>query len=406
MESIQALRERHAAVAKEVRTLVENKNAAWTKEDQEAYDKFMAQVDDIAGQIGRQEQLLAKLAEDKTVEQVLDAAGHRVKKVDAAVRQIFDKFMRTDARHLTNDDWDQIRNTMSTTTGSEGGYTVPTEVAKTVADALKSLGGMRSVATVIQTNDGADMNFPTSDGTAEEGEIIAQNTAANALDTSFGTVLIPTYKYSSKVVAIPYELLQDSAVDILALINLRLNQRIGRITNKHFTIGTGTSQPKGIDVAATLGKTGTTGQTTSVIVDDLIDLEHSVDYAYREGGNCKWMMNDSSFKVIKKLKDSTGRPIFMPGYDGLGGKMPDTILGYGVVINNHMPVMAANAKSILFGDFSYYVIRDVLNSVMVQRYDDSAYASKGQRGFHMWMRSGGNFVDVGGAVKYYANSAT
>ena len=118
------------------------------------------------------------------------------------------------------------------------------------------------------------------------------------------------------------------------------------------------------------------------------------------------MMNDASFKVIKKLKDSTGRPIFIPGYDGLGGAAPDTILGYPVTINNHMPVMAANAKSILFGDFSFYIIRDVVSATEMQRYTDSAYAKKGQVGFNLWARSGGNFTDVGGAVKYYQNSAT
>lgn len=406
MESIQALRERHAAVATATRKLVEDKNASWGPESQEVYDKNLRELDDIKAQIDRAETVLARIADDRRDEQLLNVIAGGVKKVDNAVRQIFDKFLRNDDRQISAADWQQINNTMSTTTGSEGGFTVPTEVAQSVADALKSLGGMRAVSTVIQSADGADMNFPTSDGTAEEGEILAQNTPANDLDPTFGTVLIPTYNFSSKVVTVPYQLLQDSAIDISLFVDARLNQRISRITNKMFTVGTGTSQPRGITVASTLGKTGATGQTTTVIVDDLIDLEHSVDFAYREGGNCKWMMNDATFKVIKKLKDSTGRPIFAPGYDGLGKAMPDTILGYPVVINNHMAVMAANARSILFGDFSYYIIRDVVGSVIIQRYDDSAYAKKAQRGFHMWMRSGGNFTDVGGAVKHYANSAT
>ena len=39
------------------------------------------------------------------------------------------------------------------------------------------------------------------------------------------------------------------------------------------------------------------------------------------------MMNDASLKVIRKLKDSQGRPIFLPGYDGLAGSMPATLRG-------------------------------------------------------------------------------
>jgi HK97 family phage major capsid protein len=289
---------------------------------------------------------------------------------------------------------------------SEGGYIVASEIAQAVADALKSFGGMRAVATVLQTSNGQEINFPNSDGTAEEGEIIAQNASVNDADITFGTTPIPVYKYSSKVVTVPIELLQDAVIDIEAFVNTRCTTRVGRITNKHFTIGTGTGQPKGIVTAATAGKIGPTGQTLTVTVDDLIDLEHAVDYGYRELGRCRWMMHDSSFKVVKKLKDTTGRPIFIPGYDGLGGKAPDTILGYPVSINNHMPVMAANAKSILFGDFTPYIIRDVLTATEFQRYTDSAYAKKGQVGFNLWARAGGNYTDVGGAVKYYANSAT
>ena len=67
--------------------------------------------------------------------------------------------------------------------------------------------------------------------------------------------------------------------------------------------------------------------------------------------------------------------------------------------------MAANAKSLLFGDFSHYVIRDVM-AVQLFRMTDSKYTEKGQVGFLAFMRSGGAMVDVGGAVKAYQNSAT
>ncbi|NOR71389.1 MAG: phage major capsid protein, partial [Methylomarinum sp.] len=103
--------------------------------------------------------------------------------------------------------------------------------------------------------------------------------------------------------------------------------------------------------------------------------------------------------------DSNGRPIFIPGFAGLGGPVAPTILGYAVTINNDMAEMAANAKSILFGDFSHYIVRDVMDMTMY-RFTDSAYAKLGQVGFMMLSRHGGTFTDVGGAVKYYQNSAT
>jgi HK97 family phage major capsid protein len=107
---------------------------------------------------------------------------------------------------------------------------------------------------------------------------------------------------------------------------------------------------------------------------------------------------------LRKLKDTAGRPIFLPGYDGLGQAMGDTLLGYDICINQDVAAMAANAKSILFGDFSKYVIRDVMAPTLF-RFEDSAYAKLGQVGFLMWHRAGGNLLDSA-AVKYYANSAT
>jgi HK97 family phage major capsid protein len=142
-----------------------------------------------------------------------------------------------------------------------------------------------------------------------------------------------------------------------------------------------------------------------VIYDDLVDLIHSVDPAYRGSGMCRFMMHDLSVAKVRKIKDSQGMPIWAPSYaDGVRGGVPDRLLGYAVQVNQDVAQMAANAKSILFGDFQYYKIRDVM-AVTMFRFTDSAYAKLGQVGFLAWMRSGGNLVDTT-AVKHYANSAT
>jgi HK97 family phage major capsid protein len=406
MQSIQALRERIAARAKEVRDLVENKNTDWKSEHQAAYDAGMAEIDDLKSQVSRVE---ASLAADKDAaqEHAIDRAAERrgvAAGADKRQTELYAKFLRGGEKAITAEEWREIRATMSTTTPAEGGYSVQTEVASRLIDALKAYGGMRDAATVLRTAQGNDMSFPTSDGTSEIGELIAQNTTATAADPTFGTVGLSVYKFSSKIVAVPFELLQDSEIDIAAFVEKRLVQRLGRVTNTYFTTGSGTSQPRGVVTGAGSGKVGTTGQTLTVISDDLIDLVHSIDPAYRQGGTCKFMMNDSSLKAIRKIKDTAGRPIFLPGYDGLGNAMGDSVLGYDVVLNQDVAVMAANAKSILFGDFSLYTIRDVM-AAQLFRFEDSAYAKLGQVGFLMWMRSGGNLLDAS-AIKYYANSAT
>jgi len=406
MQSIQDLRERRTVLAQSVHKLLDDHPGdKWTPQLQDKYDQTMAEIEVVGNEAKRVQAALDLMTETAQADAITNVLERKSKGAKSETVELYSKWLRGGDRALNAEEWGVVRNTMSTTTQSQGGYTVPTEVAKEVADALKAYGGVRSVADVIATSGSNPINFPTSDGTSETGELIAENTTASGADPSFGVVTLTTYKFSSKIVAVPFELLQDSAVDMEAFIRMRLATRLGRVQNTYFTTGTGSSQPNGVVTAAASGKVGLTGQTVSVIFDDLVDLVHSVDSGYRNLGNCRFMMNDSSLKVIRKIKDSSNRPVFIPGWDGLAGPMADTLLGYPVTINQDVAVMAANAKSILFGDFKFYKIREEMGATIF-RFDDSAYVKLGQIGFLAWVRAGGNLADVGGCLKYYQNSAT
>lgn len=403
--SIQALRERRAEKAKQARNLHDqHPGETWTQEHSKQFDALMDEIGTIEASIKRAEQVQA-LDADKALANAGVKISDDMPADKKARSRAFAKLLRLGEDALTDQERSAVLNVMSTTTGSEGGFTVQTDVATSLVEALKEFGGMRAAAQILVTERGNPLNYPTTNGTNEIGEIVAENGTASDEDASFGTVGLNVFKYSSKVITVPIELLQDSQVDIEGLVLRRVAERIGRITNQHFTVGTGTGQPRGVATASTLGKAGTTGQTLTVTYDDLVDLQHSVNRAYRR--NASFMMNDLSVRVIRKIKDTQGRPIFVPGYEeGSPAGEPDRLLGAPLVVNDDVAVMAANARSILYGDFNYYMIRDALD-LSILRFTDSAYAKKGQVGFLAWFRSGGNFIDAsGGAVKHYANSAT
>lgn len=404
MSNITALREKIADLAKTANhQLAEKGSQTWTAEEQTAFDNIADQIEAAQGQIKSIERMrnldAEKFFENAAQDATKKPAGDTIDAMTAVALYL---------RHGNNVSAEQaiaIRNAMSTTTPAEGGYTVPAEIATMVVDALKAFGGMREVSQVITTAGGNAMNWPTSDGTSEVGEIVAENAAATGADITFGTVAVNPYKYSSKKIALPVELIQDSAIDVVAFVVNRLAQRLGRITNQHYTTGTGTGQPFGVMARAGAGKTGTTGQTLTVIYDDLIDLIHSVNRAYRSRG-ARFMLRDTTVAAIRKLKDTTGRPIWNPGdNESISGGAPSTICGYPYTVNDDVAAMAANAKSIAFGDFSQFVIRDVAGSTSLRRFDDSAFALNGQVGFCGWMRTGSNLLDTA-AVRVYANSAT
>jgi len=266
----------------------------------------------------------------------------------------FRTFILNGERGMTTEDFaalraGQVQNAQSVGTGAAGGYIVPAGFGGELLEALKAFGGMRDVATILSTAGGAAIPWPTVDETGVEGEIVAENQPASDQDVAFGTTSIGAYKYSSKVFTIPFELLQDQGpgMDVEGFVRRAAALRIARITNRHFTVGTNVNQPQGAVTGSDVGKAGAAGTATSVTYDDLVDLEHSVDPAYRSMPGVRFMWHDSTLRALKKLKDLSGFPLWLPG---VSVKEPDTFLSYRYTINQDMPVMAANAKSIAFGD--------------------------------------------------------
>lgn len=424
MKGIQALRERRDALAKQLQDLVDkDKTPEWKPEHQERYDAAMREVGDIDAQITRHTDAMNLIAagagqdgnvSDDVRNQFTRNSGAQSEESRAMRAYLTgglsnmqgEDLQRMRARQSVGDIANAMRlpqGAMSTTTPAEGGYTVATEYYRQLTEAMKAFGGIRAVATILQTGTGAQMNFPAANATSEEGEIVGQNAAVSAGDTTFTNITMDVYKYSSKKIALPFELIQDSMFDIEAYIQALLALRIGRITSKHGTIGTGVNQPRGIVTAAAAGKIGTAVNT--VTYDDLVDLEHSVDPIYRGMPGVGWMFHDDTLRIVRKIKDDQGRPIFVPGYEqGNPGGAPDRLLGRAIQISQEMPTMEADAKSILFGDFKRYFIREVMDLTLF-RMADSAFILNGQIGFVAFNRQGGNLIDVGGAVRYYQNAA-
>ncbi len=283
----------------------------------------------------------------------------------------------------------------STTTG---GYTVPDEGMRALEVALLAFGGMRSTSTVLRTSGGGPLPIPTTNDTANKGEIIGENTTSNELEMTFGQLVLDAWKYSSKYILASIEFLQDTSINANEFLGSALGTRIARITNDHFTTGTG-SQPNGIVTAATSSAI-TTAASATITYDNLVDLVHTIDPAYRV--NSKFMLHDTALKIVKKMKvlqysgDTTGAPLWVPG---LAAGAPDTILGYSYVINQSVATIAGGSKSVLFGQLDKYIIRDV-KDVTVLRLDE-LFALLGQVAFLALSRHDGDLLDAGThPVKY------
>jgi HK97 family phage major capsid protein len=288
-------------------------------------------------------------------------------------------------------------------TTTAGGYLVNYEFGSGIEAARRAFGGMLSVSTVYPTQSGADLLLPTVDETGVSGSILSENASISESAMTFGQLTVSSYMYTSGLVLVSNQLLQDSEFPLDQFIANALGERLGRAQNGHWTTGTGSSQPYGVIVGAATGKTGASGQTTTVLYADLVDLAYSVDSAYRQ--NAKWMMKDATVAIVRKLVDGQSRPLWEPAVQ-MG--QPDMLMGYPIVVNNDVATAAASAKSIAFGDFSKYVIRDVTGVQLVRMTE--RYADALQTGYYAFQRTGGRLVAANtttyNPVKLYVHPAS
>jgi len=412
MPTSMQLREQRASIweqMKEVMERADSEGRELSGEERAKYDKAEVDLDRLGDDIARQERFegrdreFSKIDRSNAPGEVAEQAGE-----SRGYNEAFTAWMRGGTEDLSSEQRKVLRTgwvdgrelrAQGVATPSAGGYTVPAEFRAKVVEKMNFVASMRQLAEVISTDSGANLPWPTNDDTANEGAILDENTQVTEQDVTFGTASLDSYMYTSKLVRVSYQLLNDSAFALDSWLARVLGERIGRIQNKHFTIGAGTTLPDGIVTSSTVGKQGTTGQTTSIIYEDLVDLTDSLDPAYL-AGDVRFMMSQGARKMVRKLKDTAGRPLWEPSLQ-IG--TPDTLLGYGVALNNYVPVPAASAKSILFGDFrEAYVIRDVSDFQLLRLTE--RYADYLQVGFLGFQRSDGTLQN-GAAVRAYQHSA-
>lgn len=413
-ELIQAKQERRTLweKAKALTEAAAAEKRALTAEESVSWDKMDADLKVMTDAIARQERLLAVHDNDRETEGEKRAAfkpatSPQQKESEEAYSKAFrtwlvggNEALEPEQRKIMQSRFVAAEGRqLGTTPGSAGGFLVPQGFYNTLVSTLRAYGGIRaSRATILTTASGQPLPIPTTDDTANAGILIAENTQISDLATTFGQRILGSHAYTSRIVRVSLQLLQDSALDVETYLAGVMGERIGRITNNHFTIGTGTGQPQGVNIGATSGVVAGAGSTTSITYPNIVATQHSVDPAYRL--NAEWMFHDTTLRALKQMVDGQQRPLWTPG---IALREPDTILGNRYVVNQDMPVMAANARSILFGDFSKFFVRDV-QDIQVLRLTER-YADFLQVGFLAFSRHDSALIDTS-AVRFYQNSAT
>jgi HK97 family phage major capsid protein len=377
--SLTALQEQRGRLVTQAREALDeikaNTEESRAAELEARHDTIMAEFDAIENKIAKEERL-AKIEADLEARAAArrpdmsgEAAGaEEVRKPE--YREAFIELARSgfnpqeisaEAREVIKAGVAEFR--AQSTSNTAGGYTVPTDLAREIDKTMKMWGPMydEDICTVLNTASGNAIDFPTVDDTAvavaKHSEGVAMTDDAG-VDATFAKMTLNAFAYDTEWVQISMELLQDSAVNIEAFLGQLLGERLARRVNTELTTGDGNGDPNGIVTASSLGKE--TASATAITSDELIDLLHSVDPAYRQSPKARWMFHDTTLGAIRKLKadGSTGEYIWQMGDIRTGA--PATLLGHAYSVNQAMAsTLQAGAKAVLFGDFSKYYVRKV-----------------------------------------------
>ena len=373
MADIKDLREKMANIATEARAKLAEVNDN-TPEDRAAevereFDAMMADHDKFSARADRLEKADAALraAEAVDVSKRPVAEGRSAPAVDQGSeisyrKAFFTMIANGGVEGLDSEVRSVLRQsevrTQTAGTNSAGGFTVPTELASFIDKAMIATGPMYNsdLFTVINTTGGNPFNIPTVNDTAVTAEAHTEGgtvTDDAGKDVTFAQKSLGAFAFDTEWVRWSYELANDSIFNVESLLGELLGERLGRIANSKLTTGSGSSDVEGIVTNSALGVTA--AATAAVTADEIIDLIHSVDPAYRASPSTAIMMNDSTLSAVRKLKDGNGNYLWAMGNYQAG--IPQNLLGYNVVVNQAMDSLATAKKVMLFGDMSKFYVR-------------------------------------------------
>ncbi|MCM2292289.1 phage major capsid protein [Allorhizobium sp. BGMRC 0089] len=385
-QKLKELREKQARIVEEARERLDAVNAntdeARAKELEGAHDKAMAEYDRLQGIIEREEKLteLEKREEERRAQMRPLKDTPETRGLDlpqgskVEYRSVFAKVVcGVSPSDLSAEERSVLQKGAAsfetrdqlTATGAAGGFTVPTELEAEIIKAMKLWGPLydEAICTMISTSKGNPMLVPTVDDTDREADELAEGgdlKEDGSGDVEFGQKALNAYVYATPFIKWSFELDADSLFNMESLLGGLVGERLGRLANRKLTVGTGNEQPNGVVNAAGLGVT--TAAQTAFTWDNIIELEHSVDPAYRASPKCRYMFNDGFLLAARKLKDGNGNYLWQQGDVQKG--VPASFNGRPYSINQHMDEVAAGKTIALFGDFSKYFVRRVGSPVI------------------------------------------
>ncbi len=235
-----------------------------------------------------------------------------------------------------------LRDAMDSITGT---YFAPAAGDVDLRKVVARESVIRSLATTLKKYHGGSVIWAADSD--DHAAFVSEGAPIPGFDVEddFTRFRVGTHKIAG-LLKLSEEFAIDADFDLRKYISERMGKSFARTEDGAFVNGNGTDEPYGLLHDTEGAETGVTA--TELTYDSVIDLFFSVEPEYR--AHATWLMNDRTALTLRKLKDEAGNYLW--------NGSTDTILGKPVRICNDMPDIAAGAKPVLFGDFSFFWIID------------------------------------------------
>ncbi|WP_245514663.1 phage major capsid protein [Mesorhizobium sp. M2D.F.Ca.ET.232.01.1.1] len=237
---------------------------------------------------------------------------------------------------------------LGVSTDTTGGYLAPTEYVAEIIKAITLSSPARSLVRVRNTANKA-IQIPKRTAQFAARRVTEQGTKTETTGLTYGLEEL-TAPEGYALIDISNQMLEDSAFDMEAEINMEASEQFAVKEGAEFVSGTGIGEMEGIltngSVAETVSGTAATIADANGQADGLLTLKYSIKTGYAR--NATWIMNRTTMGSVRKLKDGQKNYIWMPG---IQNGQPNTIDGDPYAEFPDMPSEGAGLYPIAYGDF-------------------------------------------------------
>jgi HK97 family phage major capsid protein len=270
----------------------------------------------------------------------------------------------------------------------EGGFLVaPEQFVQKLLQNIDDAMPLRGLATVQRLTMAESLGIPTLDTDLADATWTSEIGTGSQDDAlRFGKRELRPHPLAKRV-KVSRKLLRASSMGPEAIVRERMAYRHATAQEAAFMTGDGNQKPLGLftasadgistsrDVNISTDATALVNVTAGNAGDDLITAKYTLKPQYWP--KAKWLFHRNVIRDIRKLKDSDGQYLWMPG---LAGDRPDTIIDVPFIVSEFAPsAFTDDAYLGMIGDFSFYWIVDALN-FEIQRLVE-LYAETNQVGF-------------------------